>query len=118
MIIQPFIENAILHGLQNKFSLLNEQKKEFKGEIILDFSGNDEFIKCRIKDNGIGREKAEEIKKNKLFAHKSMGMRVTKDRLDLLSQNKCKIEFVDLKDENGNAIGTQVEILITASSEF
>ncbi len=118
LIIQPFIENAILHGLQNKFSILSEQKKIFSGELVLDFSGNEQFIKCLIKDNGIGREKAEEIKKNKLFSHKSMGMRVTKNRLDLLSQNKCKIEFVDLKNAKGYSEGTQVEIVIPVSTEF
>ena len=118
MIIQPFLENAILHGLQNKFSIANENKEVFSGKIDLAFEQNDKYVKCTILDNGIGRAKAEEIKKNKLFGHKSMGMRITQNRLDLLSQNKCKIEFIDLTDENGLATGTKVEILIPVIEEF
>lgn len=118
LIIQPFIENSILHGLQNKFSILNEQKQKFMGQITLSFSAQEKFLKCVIEDNGIGREKAEEIKKNKLLGHQSMGMRITKDRLDLLSSSKCEIEFIDLKDDKGEAAGTRVEILIPLINEF
>ncbi len=118
MIIQPFLENAILHGLQNKFSLMRESDQNFSGKVHLSFKQKDKYILCTIEDNGIGRAKAEEIKKNKLFSHKSMGMRITQDRLDLLGQNKCKIEFIDLKDEKSNPAGTKVEILIPIIEEF
>ncbi|MBP7809628.1 MAG: histidine kinase [Bacteroidia bacterium] len=118
MITQPFIENAVLHGLQNKYSLLNEQGIKFIGELSIHFEEQDEYVKCTIEDNGIGREKAEEIKKAKLMSHQSMGMRITKDRLNLLSQNKCKIDFIDLKNEKGEAAGTRAEILIPITNDF
>lgn len=118
MITQPFIENAVLHGLQNKSSLLNEQGVKFIGELSIHFEEQGEYIKCTIEDNGIGREKAEEIKKSKLMSHQSMGMRITKDRLNLLSQNKCKIDFIDLKNEKGEATGTRAEILIPITNDF
>ncbi|MBK7666832.1 MAG: hypothetical protein IPJ32_05435 [Sphingobacteriaceae bacterium] len=52
------------------------------------------------------------------MSHQSMGMRITKDRLNLLSQNKCKIDFIDLKNEKGEATGTRAEILIPITNDF
>ena len=118
LIIQPFMENAILHGLQNKQKLSSEKKEAYQAKLFLELKQEGGFLKCVIEDNGIGREKAEEIKKNKLFKHHSMGMRITKDRLNLLSQNKCKIDFFDLKDKNELIVGTRVEILIPLIENF
>ena len=74
MLIQPYIENAIWHGLMNK----NE-----KGRISLDIKLEQDNLVCTVIDNGIGREKAAEIKAKRNIQHKSIGM----------SNNKGKIGF-------------------------
>ena len=78
MLIQPFVENAILHGLAGK--------KE-RGLIRVGFSANKELMHCFVEDNGIGREEAMEIKKKSGKAtHRSLGMQVTKERLEILNE--------------------------------
>ncbi len=106
MLIQPFVENSIKHGLRNK---------KGKGLLEIEFRKDDRFIVCVVKDNGIGREKALELKTGKNKNHKSLGMQVTHERLDALSKLRgSRINFVitDLKNENGEASGTEVEINI------
>ena len=90
----------------------------YKGDLKISFNKSNNFLKCIIEDNGVGREKALEIKNNKSFNHLSLGMRITKDRLDLISESKCKIEYIDLKDANNNSIGTRAEILIPLIENF
>ncbi len=118
MLLQPFIENSIIHGIQNKVKIAEREKSPYKGKLSVSFSTEGSFLKCIIEDNGIGREKAMEIKENKSFNHISLGMRITQDRLDLLSESACKIAYFDLKDKNGIATGTRVEILIPLFENF
>ncbi len=104
MIIQPFVENAILHGLMPK-----------KGDrkLIIDICDSAGSIACTITDNGIGREAAEIMNKNKTGKSLSRGISVTRQRLELLARNyglKTEIQYNDLKDASGKACGTQVVI--------
>ena len=104
MIIQPFVENAILHGLIHSSE---------KGHLQIDFILKKDTIFCSIEDNGIGRAKALKIRESSGIKRKSRGMIITKERIDLLNkQNKDKysIIVIDLKDDQGNAKGTRVEI--------
>ncbi len=111
MLIQPYIENAILHGLVNK---------EGEGHISVKVSPDPSLantLVVSIQDNGIGREKAMEINKKKVFKYKnkSMGMSVTNDRLTILNQyqqQNIAVQIIDLKDSNGLATGTRVDIRI------
>lgn len=107
MIIQPYVENAILHGL----APLHDRK----GRLTLTFSQtNNAIVNCIIDDNGIGREKAQEIKIKKDLGRTSLGMEVTQNRIELLNaQHKLftKISVVD-KTENGIATGTRIELNI------
>lgn len=110
MIIQPYIENAIIHGLMNKL--------DGKGEIIIQFRQKEEYIICLIEDNGIGREKAAQIKAASGLGQKSQGMLITKERLEILNRkhkDKISVEIFDLKDNFGNASGTRVKLIIPAS---
>jgi LytS/YehU family sensor histidine kinase len=106
MLLQPYIENAILHGL----TPLTDRRGKLKVEFIFENS----VLKCIIEDNGIGREKATEIKAKKRSSHQSMGMEVTGDRLSILNKNnmfKTNVLFIDKK--NGEeAEGTRIEIYI------
>jgi tetratricopeptide (TPR) repeat protein len=112
LIIQPFVENAILHGLQNKKILCEEKREPFEAKLRIDVVKQGNFVKWTIQDNGIGRKQAAEIKKNKAFSHHSIGVRVTQERLDLLGHEQYKIDFTDLTAADGSAIGTRVEIIV------
>lgn len=108
MILQPFVENALRHGirqLQEKHGLLN---------ISFEFNGNDKLI-CTITDNGIGRKAAEEFKSMMQVSYQSKGIELTRKRIELLNNNKDKkISFmiIDLYDEADIANGTKVIVTI------
>jgi two-component system LytT family sensor kinase len=110
MIIQPYVENAIEHGIRSKRN----------GLIKIDFCLIDEnTILCKVEDDGIGRQKARELQlKNPNFKdHKSMGTRITQDRLEILlrsrNMDENAVEIHDLMDkETGKGSGTLVEIRI------
>ena len=105
MMLQPFVENAIWHGLM---------PLESKGVLSITFSRIDGFFHCLICDNGIGREKAARLK-GKKEPHASTGMKNVRDRINLLNQlNKKKIELNinDLKNPDGTAAGTLIELII------
>jgi LytS/YehU family sensor histidine kinase len=103
MLAQPFIENAIEHGIRHK---------ETSGHIEVNFRFNDGFILVEVEDDGVGREKAHEIESKQKIRHRSMAISITRDRLDILNKKlkkKIRMEIVDLKDDYGEAIGTRVE---------
>jgi LytS/YehU family sensor histidine kinase len=106
MLIQPYVENAIGHGLIHK---------EGKGFLKIEFALHDSFINCSIEDNGIGREAAMEIRKNRNNNHNSLGTRIAEARLNLVNSlysKTMKIRYTDLKDDTGHPAGTHVEIQI------
>lgn len=105
MIIQPFIENAIWHGLM--------PRTEAGGKIRVSFQKQLSGLYVMVQDNGIGREKAKENNRKRSLKEGSVGLQITKDRLRSLTlrtkrQNEFEIE--DLIDENGQAIGTLVTL--------
>ncbi len=103
MLIQPFVENSIKHGLLHK----NGLKK-----VSIDFklSDKEDYIICTVEDNGIGRKKSQEIKTNN--KHNSFSTESIAQRLQLLNNNDDNVIYEDLKDENGNGIGTRVIVKI------
>lgn len=107
MILQPYIENAIRHGL-----IYREEKGLLKIEISEKEEGK---VVCMIEDNGVGRERAEEIRKRTKPEHVSMGTKITESRLKLMSnlyKSEMSVTVTDLKDENGMAAGTRIELII------
>ena len=106
LILQPFIENAIWHGLSSK-------KGTKKIQItIAEFQHT--HIKITISDNGIGRKKSAEIKQKKIHKKDSLGIKITEERLENFSKdfiNNYELEFVDLY-ENEKAVGTEVVLKI------
>ncbi|MBX2874812.1 MAG: histidine kinase [Saprospiraceae bacterium] len=109
MLIQPYVENAIWHGLMHKPDRSN-------GMLVLEISRKDNFLYCVIEDNGIGREKAQAIVAQKTTPRKrSMGMAITKDRMKIMSQLynfNTEVKVTDLYRKNGEARGTRVELFI------
>lgn len=105
MIIQPFAENAVKHGLLHKTDGLKV--------LNIDFEIKDLLI-CTITDNGIGRENSEKIKIRQGKKTTSFATSATQKRLEILNQThqqKIGLEIIDLK-ENETAIGTKVVIRI------
>lgn len=109
MIIQPYVENAIIHGLLHKGG---------KGHIDLKIRPEGDHILWIIQDDGIGRERAMEIKKASGLHRKSRGMLITMERLEALNKKdkeQFSVEVFDLKDTAGNPTGTRVELRISGN---
>jgi LytS/YehU family sensor histidine kinase len=107
LIIQPYVENAIWHGLLHK---------ETEGRLLIHVSLPSEgMLQCEIEDNGIGREKAKEMKSKSAISRKSLGMKLTEDRLSLLNKHatlNASIDIIDIINGNGEIAGTKVIIKI------
>lgn len=106
LIIQPFIENAIWHGIV---------PRDCSGRVSLRVEKENEVIEVVIDDDGIGRECSQQNKPTSGLFHQSKGVNLTQSRLELnnlLQQRKAKLEIIDKKDENGIATGTTVIIKI------
>jgi LytS/YehU family sensor histidine kinase len=107
LIIQPYAENAIWHGLMHK---------EEEGHLLVELVEDGEFLICRIIDDGVGRQKAAELKSKSASTHKSMGMKITADRITTMKQKKSNqnnIQITDLVQADGTPAGTCVEIKIS-----
>jgi len=105
LILQPFVENALWHGLSRK-----EGEKQIKITISL----STDWLICDVTDNGIGREKAQEWKSNSAAIHQSKGLAITLKRLIDFNENDmvAPIEFFDLYDNEKNPAGTRVIVRI------
>lgn len=115
MLIQPYIENAVWHGLRYK---------ESKGFLQLHLEKKHNLLQINITDNGIGRAASQKLKTNHQRDYKSTGIANTKERMKLLNKfnglnhkfsNKTKIQYeveiIDLQ-ENNEATGTKVQMKI------
>lgn len=105
MLIQPFVENAIWHGLMHK---------ETKGTIRIGIEYKEKALLCVIEDNGIGRKRSAEINRAKNGdVHRSVGMSITKERLDIINlkhNSHLTMTITDMEDDKGNSTGTRVEL--------
>jgi hypothetical protein len=102
LIFQPYVENAIWHGLMHK---------EGPRKLDIYFKKLGDSLLCTIEDNGIGRKKAMESKPGGLKRQKSFGMQITQDRMKI-NQIKSDINIIDKENDNGIATGTKVIIQI------
>ena len=106
MLIQPFVENSIWHGLNHL---------EHGGKVTIQIQKEGESLKCIIEDNGIGRVESAKIKSAKKVKRKSMGMNITTERMEIINNiydTKNEIKIEDLYDDNHNATGTRVTLNI------
>ena len=102
MLIQPFAENAIWHGLMHKKGI---------GNLEIQLCANDKILTCAIIDNGIGRNMATVLNSRSAEKNKSMGIEITTGRLALLNKSKNEaavFNIEDLMDEHGKSCGTKV----------
>lgn len=106
--IQPYVENAIKHGLLH---LKNNRLLQ----VSFEFNATKDSVICSIKDNGIGRKKAEEMKQQREYLHKSFATSANQKRIELINKirtKKASISITDLYDKNNVATGTLVQIEI------
>lgn len=105
MLIQPFIENAILHGLRHK---------EKNGHLLICLNVQNRVLHCTIEDNGIGRKKSGEMNARRTSHNVSRGIQITAKRIEQLrtEYNPAGVEIIDLLTDEGNPAGTRVTIQI------
>ncbi|MFA7380354.1 MAG: two-component regulator propeller domain-containing protein [Bacteroidia bacterium] len=112
MLIQPYVENAIKHGL-----LHIKNNRILQVTFAMKSAG---LLMATIEDNGIGRKRSFEMRKFRQPMHKSFATGATQKRLELLNYNRPNeivVKYTDLKDENGFASGTRVELSIPVNIE-
>jgi LytS/YehU family sensor histidine kinase len=105
LLVQPFVENAIWHGLLPK---PGEKRLQVSFDIL-----DEERIRCIVEDNGIGRERSGQ--REQTFKKKSLALSYVRTRLELLSHTlhrNCFVEIHDLKNAQNEALGTRVEVII------
>lgn len=103
MLLQPFVENAIRHGIRNK--------QDGEGLITISIDQSEGYLKISIEDNGVGRKAAREYQGEQPIEYQSRGITLTQKRIDILNvanAEKVKTSIIDLEDEDGSAKGTRV----------
>lgn len=104
MMLQPFVENAIWHGIAHK---------QGDGFIQVSVQAAGRLLHCSVTDNGIGRKKAAEIALQKEKRHESRALQILSERLSLLfpgQRDQYSVQYTDLVDPEGQPAGTRVEI--------
>lgn len=106
LLIQPFVENAVWHGLMHK---------EDRGTLTIAMTATEDLLTCVVRDDGIGRRGAAVLKSKSVEKHKSMGMQITAERMALYTgadASKPFFEIEDLYDQYGEPAGTQVTLTV------
>jgi len=105
LLIQPFVENAILHGIV---------PKESNGVISIHFDVVNEQLVCTITDDGIGFHASKTLKENSVKAHQSMALEITRKRLEIIEATTAKKANVSITEiiENNEVEGTKVTLLL------
>jgi Putative regulator of cell autolysis len=112
LLLQPFCENAIWHGLMHQTT---------PGKLRVEFSMKGDVVHCTITDNGIGIKKAQELASTSPEKIKSLGLRLTRDRLALFNQGNAmhtSYEIEDIVHEDGSVQGTRVKLQIRHQSVY
>jgi tetratricopeptide (TPR) repeat protein len=106
MIFQPFVENSIWHGIS---------KKEGKGHILIEIKKDGEMLHCLIDDDGIGRQGSAFVKEDVVKEKQSLGMKITKARIDML--NKLRGSKADIRITDKEK-GLQAELILPVQTSF
>lgn len=104
LLLQPFVENAIIHGVI--------PKKEM-GNIAIRFEIEKESLLCTVEDNGIGFQQSKAQKENSVVAHKSMALDITQKRLEMIesvTHQKTSVKIEEVKNKLGEILGTKVTL--------
>lgn len=104
LVIQPYVENAIWHGLLHK---------DGPGHLEVEFFSKNHMLYCKVSDDGIGRAKVKELKSEGITTYKSVGMVITRERIITLAYpdgEEEPVRVIDVVAENGSPLGTKVII--------
>lgn len=102
LLLQPFVENAIIHGLV---------PKKQHGMIAVEFKLMGDVLVCTVTDDGIGINKSRQMKENSVTVHKSMALEITKKRLEVIqafTSKTSQVEIKELTNANGEPAGTKI----------
>ncbi|AWH83785.1 hypothetical protein HYN59_01050 [Flavobacterium album] len=102
LLLQPFVENAIIHGIV---------PKKVHGSISIDFALVDEKLVCTVTDDGIGINRSKQLKENTITVHKSMAMEITRKRLEVIqafTSKTSQVEIKELTNAAGEPSGTRI----------
>jgi ligand-binding sensor domain-containing protein len=105
MILQPFVENSVRHGLR--------YRRDKKGMVTITVKRAGDHLVCILEDNGIGRKAAMRYKSVSPINYQSKGLSLTADRMAMYNQvhvQKISMQIDDLEDDQQNALGTRVTI--------
>jgi ligand-binding sensor domain-containing protein len=105
LIVQPYVENAIHHGLKHR--------NDSNGHLHITARLQQQQLVFTIEDNGIGRAKAAELKEFNQTPHSSYGMQLSGERVQLFNAAPGNVTITDLRDAAGNAVGTRVEVSLS-----
>ena len=111
MLLQPFVENAIIHGIQHKED----------GIINIKITKEDNMIRYIVEDNGIGRKQSVQIEAGEEKKRESLGMKITQERLNIINQLKkvkAVVNIFDLKDAENQSGGVRIELLLPFEQAF
>jgi len=106
LLVQPFVENAILHGIV---------PKEGDGRIEVNFNVVSNQLICTITDDGIGFSRSKAMKENSVKAHQSMALEITKKRLEMMensTQQKAYVAMEEVQNIDNQIIGTKIIITL------
>jgi tetratricopeptide (TPR) repeat protein len=107
LILQPFVENSIWHGLS---------KKQGEGKILIHIQKEGDMINCIVEDNGIGmHESANTNTEQDILNKKSLGMKITKARIDIINRLKKSNAAITMSDHEG---GTKIEVKLPEALAF
>jgi ligand-binding sensor domain-containing protein len=105
MILQPFVENSVRHGLRFR--------RDKEGLVTISVKREGDHLICILEDNGVGRKAAMHYKSISPINYQSKGMSLTADRIAMFNkehEHKISMQIDDLKDSEQNALGTRVTI--------
>jgi ligand-binding sensor domain-containing protein len=104
MILQPYVENSIRHGVR--------YRRDNKGHIKISFQLSEQYLVCQVEDNGVGRKKAGQYKSEMPIEYQSKGMTLTARRIEMLNKNKETPVLIAIEDleTNNQPAGTRVTL--------
>jgi ligand-binding sensor domain-containing protein/two-component sensor histidine kinase len=111
MMLQPFVENAVIHGVSHL---------QYAGHIEMRFELQGELLTCTIRDNGVGREKAALLRQTRKPGHQSTALQVTRERLEAIrgTHNYQPLLISDILNEHKTIAGTEVVIIMPVEMKY
>lgn len=109
LLLQPFVENAIIHGVI---------PKKAKGQIKVDFQIDKESLVCTIEDDGVGCETSKKVKENSVSVHKSMAIDIIKKRLEMIASSTHKNATISIEEINANDNNSGTKVVLKLPIQY